>query len=308
MISSFDSGQQEMIHDAQFDYFGKRVATASSDRTVRVFDVAENRQALVVELRGYEGPVWQVAWSHPKFGNLLASCAYDGRVIIWKEDYAGWRQVLTSLHHQSSVNTVAWAPYTFGAVIAAGSADGSISLFTSKGEVKWDRVTFEAHKGGVNSVSWAPDARSSVSYSSSRFVSGGCDNQIQVWRLDPSQRSYVRDRFQNDDNTHKDWVRDVAWAPSATGGLLPAQSLIASASEDKTVILWTEDSKSGLWKKHQIMQFPHKVWRVSWSAMGNTLAITQGDGQVSLWKQSHDSQWVKLSEPEKEKREGKAAG
>ena len=34
----------------------------------------------------HEGPVWQVAWAHPKFGSILASCSYDGSVIIWQED------------------------------------------------------------------------------------------------------------------------------------------------------------------------------------------------------------------------------
>lgn len=27
--------------------------------------------------------MWRVAWSHPKFGSLLASCSYDGRVQIY---------------------------------------------------------------------------------------------------------------------------------------------------------------------------------------------------------------------------------
>lgn len=33
----------------------------------------------------HEGPVWQVAWAHPKFGSILASCSYDGTVIVWQE-------------------------------------------------------------------------------------------------------------------------------------------------------------------------------------------------------------------------------
>ena len=28
----------------------------------------------------HEGPVWQVSWAHPMFGNLLASCSYDRKV------------------------------------------------------------------------------------------------------------------------------------------------------------------------------------------------------------------------------------
>lgn len=33
----------------------------------------------------HTGPVWQIAWAHPKFGHIIASCSYDGKVIIWKE-------------------------------------------------------------------------------------------------------------------------------------------------------------------------------------------------------------------------------
>ena len=28
----------------------------------------------------HEGPVWQVSWAHPSFGNLIASCSYDHKV------------------------------------------------------------------------------------------------------------------------------------------------------------------------------------------------------------------------------------
>lgn len=34
----------------------------------------------------HEGPVWQVAWANPKFGPILASSSYDGKVIIWKDN------------------------------------------------------------------------------------------------------------------------------------------------------------------------------------------------------------------------------
>lgn len=38
--------------------------------------------------------MWQVAWGHPKFGNLIASASFDHRVIIWKEGSDGsWAQV-----------------------------------------------------------------------------------------------------------------------------------------------------------------------------------------------------------------------
>lgn len=81
-----ETAHEDMIHDAQLDYYGKRLATCSSDRTVRVFNVSNGHAVGEgAVLRGHSGPVWQVAWAHPSFGGILASCSYDGRVFVWKE-------------------------------------------------------------------------------------------------------------------------------------------------------------------------------------------------------------------------------
>ncbi len=51
------------------------------------------------------------------------------------------------------------------------------------------------------------------------------------------------------------------------------------------MIIWTEDAQ-GQWKKSKVLQFKHKVWKVSWSLTGNILAVAQGDNKVSLWKEA----------------------
>lgn len=52
-----------------------------SFRCVRIFDLKEGGvQTLSAELKGHEGPVWQVAWANPRFGTILASCSYDRKV------------------------------------------------------------------------------------------------------------------------------------------------------------------------------------------------------------------------------------
>lgn len=92
-----------MVHDCQLDWYGKRLATCSSDHTVKIFEVEEGSasaqgstgggsHALLDTLRGHEGPVWAVAWGHPKFGSILASAAYDGKVFVWREVVAGQQQ------------------------------------------------------------------------------------------------------------------------------------------------------------------------------------------------------------------------
>jgi protein transport protein SEC13 len=37
--------------------------------------------------------------------------------------------------------------------------------------------------------------------------------------------------------------------------------------------------------------FEAVVWRVSWSLSGNVLAVSCGDGKVTLWKEGLDGQW-----------------
>ena len=45
-IASFDAGHSDTVHDVQFDYYGRRLATASSDRTIKVFDVVGEQVVL----------------------------------------------------------------------------------------------------------------------------------------------------------------------------------------------------------------------------------------------------------------------
>lgn len=129
-------------------------------------------------LARHEGPVWQVAWAHPKFGSLLASCSYDGRVIIWKEQSSpsqqppamirgapapkastapAWIKVKEHRGHESSVNSIAWAPVEYGLHLACGSSDGRVSILSYMVEEgSWRVTNWNAHQIGCNAVAWCP--------------------------------------------------------------------------------------------------------------------------------------------------------
>jgi protein transport protein SEC13 len=84
--STFDAQHEAQIHDAKFDYYGKRLATCSADGAVNIFNVVENEAPVKTGvIRLHKNAVFQVAWAHPRFGSLLASCGYDGRVYVAKE-------------------------------------------------------------------------------------------------------------------------------------------------------------------------------------------------------------------------------
>lgn len=192
-INTFDTGHEDMIHDAELDYYGLRLATCSSDHSVKIYDVKNGAQTLLADLKGHYGPVWQISWAHPKFGNLLASCSYDRKVIIWK-DMGEWKKLYEYPGHDSSVNSVQWAPYEFGLILACGSSDGSISILTGSGDGStWDakKIT-NAHTIGCNAVSWCPatvvnpvfDVNARAGPPVKRLVSGGCDNAVKIWKED----------------------------------------------------------------------------------------------------------------------------
>ena len=41
-LTSIDTQHNDMLHDAQLDYYGRRLATASSDRTIKIFELGDD--------------------------------------------------------------------------------------------------------------------------------------------------------------------------------------------------------------------------------------------------------------------------
>ena len=296
-----ETGHQAMIHDAQLDYYSRRLATCSSDRSIKIFLVNDaNGQQLLSELGGHDGPVWAVQWAHPRFGNLLASCGYDAKVIVHREHAANQWAPIYTFNHKSSVNAVQFAPHEYGLIMACASSDGTVSVHTFENDNSWSVRHIEVSKLGVNSVTWAPPtalgSQGELTGSQTlRLATGSCDNTVKVWK------------FEEDGGTeweqecvlkmHTDWVRDVAWCPSIA---VPINTL-ASASQDGTVVMWSQETEGGDWTAHLLNKFPAPVWRVSWSLTGNVLGVATGDNQHSLWKETVDKKWEEMAmEGEKE--------
>jgi protein transport protein SEC13 len=145
---------------------------------------------------------------------------------------------------------VAWAPHEAGCLLAAASSDGTVSLLelnsaASQGQqspfVQVGQV--QAHPLGANSVSWGPGAAAGALTATGsgntapiakRFVSGGSDGVVRIWEFTGSEITPVTEL-----SGHADWVRDVAWSST-----ILKKSYIASASQDKTVKIWSSENGS----------------------------------------------------------------
>lgn len=308
LLHTVDTAHNDMVHDAQTDYYGTRLATCSSDKSVKVFDIKNGTQKLIAVLSGHEGPVWQVAWAHPMFGTVLASCSYDRKVIVWMDVGGKWDKIYEYGDHDSSVNSISWAPHELGLTLASASSDGTVSVLSAGGGGVWEaKKIYNAHTIGCNAVSWAPavapgfaaEAEGSPEAlgipgqpsAAKQFVTGGCDSLVKIWKYDDLKDEWVEEQKLE---AHTDWVRDVAWAPSVG----TSRSTIASCSQDCRVILWTCDANA--WNYNILGTFDDVIWLVSWNLTGNILAVSGGDNNVTLWKEGLDGHWACISDTGKD--------
>lgn len=191
------------------------------------------------------------------------------------------------------MNIISWAPHECGCVLACASSDGAVSVLEFK-DNSWEHQVLPAHGIGVNAVSWAPASLAGSltntqpgekGMAQRRFVTGGSDCAVKIWEFDNATKSYHCSLTLSG---HTDWVRDVSWSPT-----ILQKSYIASASQDKTVRIWTstpQQQEKGEWKS-TVLNFESVCWRVSWSPSGNVLAVSGGDNKVTLWRESLKGEW-----------------
>jgi len=98
------SGHRQRIHRLAWSPNGDRLASASEDGTVRVWNHATGETTHV--LKGHHNTVFDVAWRPG--GQRLATAGADGTVKIW--DSTTGNELLTVWGHQSAVMGVTWSP------------------------------------------------------------------------------------------------------------------------------------------------------------------------------------------------------
>jgi nucleoporin SEH1 len=94
----------DYIHDIAYDHYGRRLATCSGDRFIRVWDLNSKGEWTshrgMGEWQAHRGTVNRLSWAHPEYGQLLASCGSDHSVIIWEEREQSQHQDVTSQSSQ----------------------------------------------------------------------------------------------------------------------------------------------------------------------------------------------------------------
>jgi WD40 repeat protein/serine/threonine protein kinase len=284
------------VWSVAFSPDGSRLASASGDKTIKIWDTASGRELRTLE--GHLDEVWSVAFSPD--GNRLASASWDQTIKVW--DLASG-QVRTLKGHTHRVWSVAFSPD--GSRLASGSWDKTIKVWDT---ASWEPRTLEGHTNWVRSVAFSPDGSwlasasedrtikvwdtanlangqelhtlrkhtgpvLSVAFSldGKRLASGSRDQTIRIW--DTASGQEVLRPLEG----HTNWVRSVAFSRDG--------SRLASASHDQTIKVW--DAASGQVLR-TIKGHAGGVWSVAFSPDGSRLASGDDDQTIKVWDAAGD--------------------
>jgi WD40 repeat protein len=247
-------GHNNLVWAVAWSPDGKRIASASGDRTVQVWNAFDGSD--VYTYSGHADSVYTVAWSPD--GTHITSAGNDMTVQVWNAT-GGFPYTYTG--HTSWVWAVAWAPDSRR--IASASGDKTVRIWDTIGR---DHLyTYSGHTSSVYTVAWSPNTPSVVASHGSPIASAGSDGTIQVWDT-------ISDALLFTYQPYSTIIYAVAWSPDG--------KRIASASDDHTVRVWDAIGGDHLYTYHGHSDF---VYTVAWSPDGKRIASAGDDMTVQVW-------------------------
>jgi WD40 repeat protein len=270
---------------------GRRIVTASMDKTLRIWDV-EKRASVEGSFEGHSDSVYSVSISpddrqiasggedkamiiwdvdskqmifkplekrrgwvrsvcFSPDGKKLASGSHDERVIIWDLETGA---VLSRLGNDHWVCCIAFSPD--GLKLAAGSLRCIRVWHADNAELLLD-INIDAHYL-VNAVVWTPDSQ--------QLVSASDNTTIEFW--DSSNGTQIGQPCTG----HTDKICSLTISSDG--------SFIATASFDKTVRLWSTKSHQQI---GQALEHITRVLCVAISPNGELLASGDNAGNLHIW-------------------------
>lgn len=305
------TGHTKAVYGLAFNAEGTRLASASHDQTVRVWDVAA--QTELFNFEGHTGAVVAVAWSPDHSWPYLVSGSYDGTVRLWNVQSGQAARVLTDDECGSSwVNQVAVSPGN--EYVISANYDGKLCLWNWSGRIvrvedgspqEWAHLTGQPEaaylgpRAPTQLQSWSPDGAQVVTI----------DWDSHVWITDTASGA-----IRANQPDHADWITVVGWIAdgahvtantldgrlliweAATGQLqiaspgsmtpVPLPALNASGTRQVTLDAVGTVRILDTATDSVIAELPGLANAAAWSPDGTRLAVANRNGTITMWSET----------------------
>ncbi|GCF00732.1 epoxide hydrolase, soluble [Zygosaccharomyces mellis] len=220
----FDSGHEDLIHDVAYDFYGRHVASCSSDQHIKVFRLEKEtgEWQLSDSWRGHDSSIVSLDWASPEYGRIIASASYDKTIRLWEENPdekeglgRRWTKLATLNDSKGSLYDVKFAPSHLGLKLAAIGNDGVLRVYdalepsdlrswTMTSEISVLPIAPASHLQSDFCLSWCPSR-----FSTEKLAVSVLD-QALIYQREKDNQLHVVAKLEG----HGGLIRSVSWAPS----------------------------------------------------------------------------------------------
>jgi len=285
-VRGIHTGHADLIHDFTYDFYGKRLATCSSDQVIKIWKKMGRDWRLQQELHHqHHGSIQRISWAHPKFGDIIASCASDYNIHVFVSTGSTFAYKTQLSKPKDIIRDCQFAPEHYRLALASASADGTVQFWEAEDITdlrRWDCRHSITVGRKANCLSWNPSK-----YETASLAIGSSEN-ITVWAFDSKANNWFRayELYSGSD------VITVHWAPNlgrryhliAFGCRHPNEPLrVAKIIDQNVEIFELVDHEE---------ESPATCWRVCWNITGTLLACSLDNGKTIVWKHDSEEGWT----------------
>jgi WD40 repeat protein/energy-coupling factor transporter ATP-binding protein EcfA2 len=273
-------GHTAAVYLTSFSPDGNVLATASYDRTARLWDVRDRShpKPLGSPLTGHRS--WLSSAVFSPDGHTLATAGDDGTVLLWDvtDPARPVRLGDPMTGDDGTIYLVAFSPD--GHLLGTADEDHTVRLWDVTDRRRPQNIgKLDGHTKRVRSVAFSPDSHT--------VAAGADDNTILLWDVtNPRAPAPVGGPITG----FTDTVHSVAFSPDG--------KVLAAGSADKTVRLWNvADRAVPVAMGAPLIGHTAQVWSVAFSPDGKVLASTGNDGTARLWNMANPAKPSELEDP-----------